>query len=355
MYKSGKIAFVQELKISRESFPPDVNVGILLGIAIGKDYLYMPDIKASNIKVLTTAGKYVSSFGTKGKGPSDLSQPFLAVISANNLIVWESGNRRFSYFDFNGKFLKHVIPKNTGSIVQLKSFNDGRFIAERNLFGFVNKKYNHYFGLELYSKGGELIKTIYKKAVYRRKFINHPRKKFILLPFHPDYYWDILPGNKVVIGNSKNYQLEIMELDSGKSNIITHSFKPVRVTEKDKTDFLDNIVSSGPRGRPKMGADTFTRANTPFPTQKPAFKRIISDCDGNVLVFKYKDRKKDNANSFSALFDAFDNNGKFINEVKIYSSNDFSLYSSIPQKGNVFWVATQGKEMETLFFKYRAK
>jgi adenine-specific DNA methylase len=102
------------------------------------------------------------------------------------------------------------------------------------------------------------------------------------------------------------------------------------------------------------GADALTRKITEFPKYKPAFKRIHTDCEGNILVFNYGKMEKGDSQNLAKEFDAFDSSGNFIGHVFIMSKYPITLFSLYSANGGVFWT-TEEHETDTSIVKYRVK
>ncbi len=68
-------------------------------------YLYITEFGNHCITKLTTKGKYVTRFGSKGSAPGQLSHPSSITINNGLVYVSEWGNNRVSIFDTNGIFL----------------------------------------------------------------------------------------------------------------------------------------------------------------------------------------------------------------------------------------------------------
>ena len=357
IYHSGKIEFVPVLKITRDSFPEHVDLNLLVGFCKWKDYIYAADARMGDIKILTASGNFKGCFGQKGKGPGDMYLPYFLTFSGNNLLVWESGNRRFSIFNPQGKFIRHAQPKYRGRVKDIKSLDDGRIIIEREASGWVKNEFIQLFGLELFSKEFKYIKELYEKRILRNIFLRKPNRSNLNQPFPNDVSWDVLPGNKIVIGYSEKYQIEILDPSTGATKRFSHTYTPVKVTEADKKFFFDSIISSGPSGRMKRGADRFTRTHTKFPEYKPAFKKIITDCQGNILVFLYTNNGKGESMLNAKCFDAFDADGNFINHVKIVSEGELYIYKVISEKENVFWAISESADddMDSEIIKYKVQ
>ena len=68
-------------------------------------YLYVAEFGNHCITKLTTEGKYITSFGSRGSAPGQLSCPSSLTINNNLVYVSEAGNNRVSIFDVKGTFL----------------------------------------------------------------------------------------------------------------------------------------------------------------------------------------------------------------------------------------------------------
>ena len=68
-------------------------------------YLYVAEFCNHCITKLTTEGKFITSFGSEGSAPGQLSCPSSLTINNNLVYVGERGNHRVSIFDVNGTFL----------------------------------------------------------------------------------------------------------------------------------------------------------------------------------------------------------------------------------------------------------
>ena len=303
---------------------------------------------------MSDTGQYIKTFGRKGKGPSDLYLPFRIMCRGDRLTVWEIGNRRFTVFDTGGNFINSFSPPFRGMVMDLKSLDDGSIIVERDLQGVVKGKFQQYFGLELFTMDFKHIKDLYSRPISNRIYSKKYKENFVR-PFPVNISWDVLPGNKIVIGDSGNYQLEIHDVKKGKIKTFSHTYTPVKVTAADKEAFFASIFSGNSEGKITKGADTHTRKNTEFPEYKPAFKKIFTDCEGNILVFNYGKMEKGDSQNLAKEFDAFDSNGNFISHVSIISKELIPIYSLYSANGGIFWTKAEYDDTDTSIVKYRVK
>jgi len=354
IYKSGKIELIPELIITRDNLPDDLSMKIFTGFSLWKGNLYFTDIYGCRINMLRETGQFIKTFGRKGKGPSDLYYPSRLMVWGDRLTVWEIGNRRFSVFDDGGNFINSFSPPYRGMVMALKSLDDGSIIVERDLQGVVKGEFQHYFGLELFTMDLKYIKDLYTRPISGIIYSKKYRRPF-LQPFPVQISWDVLPGNKIVIGDGGNYQLEIHDMKKGKIKTFSHPYTGEKVTEEDKEAFFASLISNNSEGRMTKGADALTRKNAEFPQYKPAFKRIHTDCEGNILVFNYGKMEKGDSINLAKEFDAFDSSGNFISHVFIMSKEPIPIANLYSANGGVFWTTKDSNDTDNSIVKYRVK
>lgn len=343
IYKTGKIEFVTELKITRDSFPETAQYKGITGIAPGKEYIYLVDPVSCKINMFNDSGKFVKSFGQEGKDGGDLWGPGQMVFRDNHLIVWENWNIRFSVFSPEGKFRNFIKVKHKGYVRDMKMLDNGCIILERYLTGTVKDDYFGFKVLELYSRELEFIKFLFKKQVYREKYFPKSTHRFLSIPFAPDVLWDVLPGNKVVVAYSDKYEIDILDPAAEESRTFSHPYTPEKVSEGDKTNFFNSLTDT---------SRSFYMENAEFPGHKPAFQEIVTDSEGNILVFLYNESTE----AYRAgYFDAFDSNGNFINRVKIAPEGGIFIYKLFSGKEDVFWAISMVSKTELGVFKYRVR
>ncbi len=175
----------------------------------------------------------------------------------------------------------------------------------------------------------------------------------MILPFCPVLNWDILPGRKIAVGFSEKYEIKIIDIDTGREKVVSRQYSPVRVTEVDKKSYLARRLRME-GGTLKRGAGKFYRDNVEFPEFKPAFKRILTDKEGHILVFAFSESDQGKTAYGASSFDVFDSNGTFINHVKIEKEEDFFIGRTFPVKKNGFWCMETKDEVDIAFVKYKA-
>ncbi len=355
IYESGTIKFKPVMEVSLETLPEGVPAKTLISLVQGKDRIYITDGIISDIKVLSLDGKFITTYGRRGQGPGDLLLPFRLCFSKERLAVWESRNRRFSYFSLKGKFLKSVKPKLKGRLTGMRSLDDGRIILELEQVEASAKKkeINDWRVLELFSSEMKHIKTIYRQKEHLYKYINEPDYPRLRLPFASTLCWDVLPGGKIVVGFGEKYELKIISLDDDREKVVTRDYVPVRVTKADKNQVLNERAGGS---TPRKKISKFFRNNVEFPGLKPAFRQINTDQEGNILVFIYTPLDEGKEPYLVKSFDVFDAAGNYIKRVNVGGKHPLDISRLTFVTNNELWCLTLVDKWkhEFMFVKYKA-
>jgi hypothetical protein len=78
-------------------------LGRPVALALGADRLYIADALDCAVKVFSKDGRFLGSFGRKGRGPGELSFPSGVSVAGGEIIVADKLNFRIQVFDGQGK------------------------------------------------------------------------------------------------------------------------------------------------------------------------------------------------------------------------------------------------------------
>ncbi len=349
MYKSGSIRFVPELTIDDTSMPEDTFFEGVLSIVSDNDgNIYICDYKANNIKKFNASGKHLKTIGRKGQGPGEFNMPFEISVTNDKLIVWDMGNRRLCAFTADGEFIKSVqIFRGEGRPQKMRPLPNGNIVIELEKIYFGEQDKPQDCLIEIYSPDLEKIKTLYTQQVWRNKFMRiESMFTNIIQPFSPLVCWDVSPEGKIIIGYPEEYEIELFDSEGGKISTFSHSYEPVKVTEEDKKSFFSGITYSSEGTTTQTVPEPIVK-NTEFPKLKPAFKQILVDSEGNILVWPYRKNREEEWR----YFDAFSPDCNFIGSVQIMGDASFPV-GAIIQNGS-FWLQKADEEGLIEVVKYR--
>ena len=312
LYKTGKIRFEKEFVVDDHAMPGDLFFESPSTLACDTEgNIYVVDSGATNIKKFDAQGKFLKTIGREGQGPGEFGGIFYCTFAGNRLIVWDSGNLRLCAFDSEGEYIDSLnIPYGSGYVRKLRGLPSGEILVEMEKTHRTEPDKPQTCTIELYSQDLKRVRTIYERELWRKKYIRTKvyGRTTLYFPYSADVHWDVTPDNRIVIGYSDSYDLEIYDRTGAKTTRISHEHEPVEVTDKDKKAYFDSLTFYRMGERLPEIPDYITKY-TEFPKNKPAFENILVDAEGNILIAH---EKKDED---GILFDAFGPSGKFISRV----------------------------------------
>ena len=287
IYTEDIVNFEEELVIT-EGEGKQYLFSNLIDLAVNDDEtLYALDYQTADIKVFDKDGQYIKTFGKRGQGPGEFSRPFLILISQQNeVVIYDIVNRRFSYFTFEGEFIKDA----------------------------STAKYN--FGLCGVDSTGNILGIIYDRNPTNpvnalRKF--DPDLNFLMTyvtspypdpqvydPFRPRPQWTVTADDEVVYSFPKTYEIRIFDSMGDEIRKITREYDPVRVTQEMK----DLVKKQAERLGDEMRLE--------IPEYYPPIRYISVDEKKRIFVHTSDiDEESGESN-----YDVFDPEGKFITRVR---------------------------------------
>jgi hypothetical protein len=292
--------------------------------------IYVVDSGAKNIKKFDKNGKFQKTIGREGQGPGEFGGIYYAAFAKDRLIAWDSGNRRLCAFTPSGEFVHSVnVDYDEGFVRRLRGLPSGEVLIEKEKSFRKDPDKPQICIIDLYSSDLAFVRTIYKRELWRKKYVRTKEYGISTLyfPFSADVRWDFTPDGRILIGYSDKYELDVFDLTGKKVSTFSYAHEPAEVTEKDKKDYFESIAFYRMGERLKEIPEYVTKY-TEFPKHKPIFENILVDSDGNIWVILNSENQDENGK----MFDAFDPSGKFISRVKI--QGDVKL----PQNRNAYLI-----------------
>lgn len=350
--RGGKVTLKSVQEISLDTLPEEAPVKNLSSLFLFNNQLVFADSSSNVLFILSRDGQFIKTVGREGKGPGDLYIPTYLCVSKKRLVVYESGNQRFSFFSPEWTFLKTEKPSIKGIVQEMRALSDGRIIVDirsSELNGEKNdviEKRN----LELFSSELAHIKTLYSEREKLYKPISKPRRMMLSNPFATVFSWDILPGDKLVAGFPSSYEFFIMDMNTGVKKKITRDWIKDDITETDKNDYFNSRFNMD-SGALRRGASAIVRENTVFPSFKPAYKKIFAGQDGHILVFIFSKGGQKGLPGSCNIMDVFDREGKFVQQVTL--SEGIQTFFFLPAGDCEFWSMVENDNGEHGFVKYK--
>jgi hypothetical protein len=346
-YKTGKLTVNEKLKLGDHSLPESEHIREIASFVETKSgTIFLSDTTMNKLYVFDSKGRFVKTVGQKGNGPGDLYFPSFLLWHEDCVVVYEFGNRRLSYFNENGEYIKSKKMTAAGMIKKIRVLPCDNLLIE-NLHFSQKPNTPQICGIFLCSRDIKPIKKIYSHQISPYNMILKPQKMHLLNPYAPVVSWDITPNGNIVVGFQGKYELDIIDPTKRNLHKITHSIPPVKVSDNDKEIFFSKL-RYGDTTSSKKGANDFVRHKTEFPEFLPPYKDVICDSDGNILVFPYVTQKAKENN----YFDWFSPDGKYKGRVKIISKSIFVDNPKLVFKQGYFWSLIISDEGERSLAKF---
>ena len=330
IYQTGKIDYEKVFTIGGEN---DVETMLVMPAKIAvdkKNNFFVLDFKESCIYKFDENGKLLLKIGREGHGPGELSMCTQMAVDPNGrIIAYEAGNRRFSIFENDGKFIKSV--PCADQLYDFKIAKDGNMYGELHEYDFSGNNKGTIKKVVQFDSEFKVDKTIASEVVNELKIISLSENKIALYMFPETICWCLTPDSKVIVAFTKDYSVKIFNSSGKLEKEFTHESKKERVTQQDKDDFMNAMKNS----QISAAAAAF-KDNIIYPDYKPYFQSVFTDSEGNILIGTYMKSVEDQ------YYDVFSKDGKFINNVKL--PNIIFRPISIFSKNNVYTIKGGGEE-----------
>ena len=286
IYNKDIFSLKEELSIGRAEGQDEYMFSQIRHIAVGEDEsIYILDSKEAHIKVFDKDGKYLRTIGRPGQGPGELNRPDTISVNQNELMVHKV--RRLSFFSLNGEFLRNVPTKGVWSLSAMIDSKGYILVTE----GPLDPKNPRYMFKKFDSKMNLLSEIASCPAPERGKSLN---------PFMPMARCLIDKDDNIVYGYPKNYELQIFNPDGKLIKKITKEYDPVKVTEKEKKEFLEDLP-------PPM------KTRFDFSKYHSAFYRLFLDDEGRIFVRTWEKIVDEDI----YYYDVFDREGRYIVKIPL--------------------------------------
>ena len=189
--------------------------------------IYLLDSQEKVVRKYDKNGKFISSFGSKGNGPCEFSNPLKLQTINDKIIVIDFS--RFHFFSLDGKCLqtKKFVTKNFAAST--------KYAAEDRLLNITTDFEKKLFILGLWNFDGKQINKIDSFYAPDRIFMDDNYSSFVALI--EKYYYDIDSKGAVYYAFSENYEIKKVVGNNIKS-FIKESVQPIKISEDERQQFL---------------------------------------------------------------------------------------------------------------------
>lgn len=288
MYEKDVLVLEEELTIGDAGGREEYMFQQVRHIAVDeKENIYILDRKAGHIKVFNKKGSYIQTIGKKGQGPGEFVTPGQIFIRDRELMVYDDGDRSFSFFTLDGEFIKSInASKAEGLEVKIDSKGNITFAT----MGYSNETRYITYRLDLYDQELNFIKRLNSIPD------TTDQRGYNLFP--PLFSWAIDSNDNIVYGYQKEYRLQVFDPDGNLKKVITKEHEPTKITKQEIDERMANI---------QPGRKVY------IPQCHPIFRIISIDEDGHIYVMNWP-KAEDHGGYF---FDVFDSVGRYIAKISL--------------------------------------
>ena len=292
MYEENVFSLEEELSVGEpEGKEEYVFYRILMDV---DDYgnMYVLDAAASNIRVFDQEGNYKQTIGRKGQGPGEMLSPrSIQITPQNEIMIYDFGNRRFSFYSLDGEFIRQDSAATAIMVFNAKMDSSGYIVGgilQRESFT-LNK-----FDLEL-----NPVLTIHSIDI--PSLSRTPELEVMT----PSFSFDLTEKDNIVCGYNDKYELQIFDSQGRLLRKIAKLYDSIEISETEKEEFIDRLT--GGRGFPPD-------VKVKFPKYHHPFSNISIDEEDRVFV---RTPEKVNGMDNFYYYDVFDPEGKCLAKVPI--------------------------------------
>jgi hypothetical protein len=252
-------------------------------IAVAGDQLYISDQSTVLLYSLKDL-KFIKRIGRDGRGPGEFNHSPLLSVFPDYLVANCVG--RVLFFSLNGDYLRE---KKTALIFFVYPV-DKNFVGITVTQDPTTKKTFHV--ISLYNDKMQHLKDIRRKQSGRSK--SKPSGKREERAFL-DFFKHRVYGDKIFVGDSsRGFFIEVFDSAGNSLYIINPDYERVKITEKDKRDFINRFKNS----QNPFDKMISSRTRFKFDEFHHAFYNFLVDND-KIYVFTHK--KKDNKKEIIVL------------------------------------------------------
>ena len=253
--------------------------------------IYILDRRGAQIKVFDSRGTYLRAIGKRGQGPGEFQNPIEMFITPHHEIMVEDfGNRRLSFYTLEGK---HLRDQNFGDMLLGKIDID----PEGNVYAMTTQYYvptenGFHIGQYMIKKFDAHMNFLYTLTSSRvPEQMDHFMYYFML-------QFDITHDGNIIVGNGRDYVLDIFDSEGNVIRRIEKKHTPVEVT---------------PEAVREQKKNQLFQLKTKVPTHHSAYRSFTWNEDNRIYVWTWE-KTLDGSKYF---YDVFDFEGRYIAKMPL--------------------------------------
>jgi hypothetical protein len=252
------------------------------------DCIFLLDGNEQVINKYDQNGKFVLSFGKKGKGPGEFTvcRDF-QLLSFGKIIAADDYNRRITIFNKDGSVENTI--SFAEAIIKIGMLPDNKIIVEVMDVNMKGSDYIMNQKLSLYDSKMKLIALIDSVQFKDRKKISG-YIGLVKYPYPDKIKWDILSNGNIVVTHTHATGFKVFS-SKGKMLIKKDNVFLTRVlTSKDQNKYFDEGKFKQQNNSWDLGAPPIVREKTVFPKKLPTTVGLLIDKKDNIIFKQHTNR-----------------------------------------------------------------
>jgi hypothetical protein len=289
LYKGEILTLKEEMAIGGAATQEPYSLAAVRSLAVDDTgNIFVLDEKDVVIKVFDKSGKYLKSFGQKGQGPGDLSNPSrITFDQTKRLLVVRNGPLGLSIFERDGAFLKTIATEDIKASHNAVFDTQGRLYMNRIRVQDMEHRWD-----------------VLKKYDSETTMVVELKSIPIGSPYNvvaPMVAWTIDRKDNIIFGYPQKYEIEIINSQGKTTKIIQREYDPIEVGPaiKERNEKALKELRLSPKIASKIFLSKYHSAYTDF----------LVDADNRLFVANWKQKGRD------YFYDVFDEDGRYLVEV----------------------------------------
>jgi hypothetical protein len=254
--------------------------------------IYILDRVDKKVKIFDSEGKFLRKFGRDGQGPGEMNVPItIQIISNDELVVSDALNQRLMFYSLEGEFKREM-----STALKALRFTLPLFDSQGNILGQQIVPTEEKLMREVRKYDGELNSLFTVASIDNTSLVQGK-----INPFQVVIFYQLGKDNAIYCSNPDAYEIKVLNTEGKMVRRILKDFDPVKVTEKDKEDFLERV--------PELAGPIKDRIE--FPKIYPAYQNFTVDEEWRLFVRTFEKGKKDG----EFFFDVYDVDGRYIAKI----------------------------------------
>ena len=336
-----QIVFEEDLTIGVEEGDENYMFGSEVFVtADDEGNFYISDVEMKIIKKYDPEGQYLTSIGRPGQGPGEFQHVSEARFDADgNIYLYDFGNKRISFLSKEGSYIKSlkVSADIEGRLIITKDF----FVAavSDNVQEEQSRKWDVVYGL--FDDEFNIVEEFFRLPQEFKMPTGRDEDSIVeflagglsVMAFKPEANYVLDQEENVLFGYPDKYEINVYNPNGKLEKTIQRNFKPIKISEEYKEDFLERqgepFMALMPKKTQQLKKKIFSSVK--YPKYKPAYEQFVLMENGWIIVVV------DSVPNEAKIIDIFSKDGKYLAqfEADIYTEKLFF------NNGKAYAVATE--------------